>query len=82
MHTDQPVAPSEPIDITHDADISEAERHLPPLSIWPVTLAAGITLSGMGLVTNTAVLIVGLVIMAVAIVSWIQELRHEHAETH
>lgn len=51
--------------------------HLPPESIWPITLAFGITVSFLGLMTTTLVSFIGLLIMFVAIVSWVQELRHE-----
>jgi hypothetical protein len=51
--------------------------HLPPLTIWPITAAAGITLGGAGLVTSPFIGLIGLLILIWAIVSWIQELRHE-----
>lgn len=61
---------------THDAE--EAEHiHLPPPSIWPVTMALGIALAAAGLVFTTLVSILGMLMMAWALFSWIQELRHE-----
>jgi hypothetical protein len=56
---------------------AEGEIHLAPSSVWPITLAAGITLAGMGLVTVVPVSIFGVIVMLWAIASWVQELRHE-----
>lgn len=52
--------------------------HLPPPTIWPVTVAAGAALGGFGLVTIYTVSIVGLLVMFWGIYMWVQELRHEH----
>lgn len=60
----------------HEAE--EEHVHLPALSIWPITMALGITLLGMGLVTIIWMTYLGLVIMFIALIYWIQELRHEH----
>ena len=51
--------------------------HLPPPSIWPISLAGGIALAGFGLVTDLPISILGVIVMFFAIVFWIQELRHE-----
>jgi hypothetical protein len=51
--------------------------HLPPPTIYPVTVAAGVALAGFGLVTIMAISIVGLLVMFYGIFGWIQELRHE-----
>lgn len=63
-------------------ETEELHVHLPPLSIWPISTAAGITLAGTGLVTSTPITIAGVVVMLVSIASWIQELRHERHESH
>lgn len=55
----------------------EEHVHLPPSSIWPISLALGISLAGLGVVTSMPVSIVGLILMFVSIISWVQELRHE-----
>ena len=68
-----PTAPPE-----EEYEVEEMHVHLPELSIWPITLALGITITGAGIVTTSAVLVTGLIIMIVAIIYWIQELRHEH----
>jgi hypothetical protein len=64
----------------HDEEPSDPGEniHLPPPTIWPVTVAAGVALAGFGLVTTEVVSIVGLLVMVWGINGWIQELRHEH----
>ncbi len=64
-------------EVEEDHAVDLEHVHLPPVSIWPITLAGGITLGGMGLVTNWPVSVVGGVLSFIAIVAWIQELRHE-----
>ncbi len=51
--------------------------HLPAPSAWPFVLGGGITLLAFGILTNGIFSLVGLVLMAVSIGGWIQELRHE-----
>jgi Cytochrome c oxidase subunit IV len=58
-------------------DGGEDHVHLPPPTIWPMTMAGGVALAGMGLLTIWPLALLGGLIMAVALVSWIQELRHE-----
>ena len=60
----------------HEA--AEEHVHLPPQSVWPITLAAGISLAGMGMVTTLPITALGAVLGVIAIINWIQELRHEH----
>jgi hypothetical protein len=71
----RPIPPVEPPYEEHETE--EMHVHLPPLTIWPITAAAGITLGGAGLVTSPFIGLIGLLILIWAIVSWIQELRHE-----
>jgi hypothetical protein len=52
------------------------EIHLPPTSLWPITLAFAITLSASGLVLNWLVSVPGLVLFVIALRGWIQELLH------
>lgn len=66
----------EPIDagVDHGSEI-----HLPPASLWPITLAFGITVAMSGLVFNLWVSLAGGLIFVWAIRGWIQELMHsEH----
>src|SRR5436305_510411 len=55
-----------------EAETAEHEVHLPPLSVWPIATAGGITIAGAGLVTSPLVGFVGLLIMIISIASWIQ----------
>ena len=51
-------------------------HHLPSPSVWPMTLAGGVTLVGFGVLTSAAALsVLGVLLMIWAIFSWIQELR-------
>lgn len=51
--------------------------HLPPPTIWPVTLAGGVALGFLGIMTSGPVSFLGLLIATYGLVKWIQELRHE-----
>lgn len=75
-------APPAATPYSEEHETEELHVHLPPLSIWPISTAAGITLAGAGLVTNPAVVVGGVVIMLLSVASWIQELRHERHESH
>lgn len=55
----------------------EGHIHLPPASVWPITLAGGMTLGGLGLVTTLPISILGLLLGVLALYLWVQELRHE-----
>lgn len=53
--------------------------HLPPTSIWPITLAFGITIAASGLVTNWIFGLPGFFFFVWALYGWAQELLHgEH----
>ena len=56
--------------------MNEHEEHLPSPSVWPFTVAGGVALLGFGLLTTFALSALGLVLMAVGLYGWIQELRH------
>jgi cytochrome c oxidase subunit 1 len=51
--------------------------HLPPPTIWPITMAGGISLGFLGLVTNEFMSVLGVLLAAYGLVNWVQELRHE-----
>ncbi len=53
-------------------------EHLPSPSVWPVTIALGFTLLAFGILTAVGLSILGAVLMAWGLYSWIQELRHGH----
>jgi hypothetical protein len=65
-----------------EMEVEEHPVHLPPLSIWPVTLALGITITGAGVITTLPITIAGIIISIIAIIYWVQELRHEHQSSH
>jgi hypothetical protein len=69
--------PPEPEDQDEAATDPTEHIHLPPPTIYPVTVAAGVALAGFGLVTVMAMTFVGLLVMFWGIYSWVQELRHE-----
>jgi Cytochrome c oxidase subunit IV len=76
------IAPPPTAPPTEEYEVAEQPVHLPPLSIWPITLALGITITGAGVITTMPVSIVGIIISLIAIIYWIQELRHEHQHSH
>jgi hypothetical protein len=84
MYTDDSGAtaahPTDP-DVPPDHEVAE-HPHLPPLSVWPIALAAGITVAAAGLVTDWEIGAIGLIVMFISIVQWVQELRHERVESH
>lgn len=47
----------------------------PPISLWPILLAMGLTALVAGVVTSLIVSLVGLVLMLVALGRWVQESR-------
>ena len=47
----------------------------PPISVWPLLLAIGITLLVAGVVTSLIVSLVGLLVLLAALVGWVQESR-------
>ena len=51
-------------------------EHMPSPSVWPVTVAGGVTLLLFGILTAFALSILGAVLMAWGLFGWIQELRH------
>lgn len=56
----------------------EAHIHLSPTSIWPITMAFGIAVIGLGVVSVIQLTPIGIGILILALYFWIQELRHEY----
>lgn len=54
--------------------------HLPSPTVWPVTLALGITLLAFGFVTSLIFTAAGVVIMAFGFAGWVQDLRRDARE--
>ena len=54
-----------------------SEHHIPSPSVWPITVAGGVTLIGLGVLTQGLPLsLLGLALMAWGLYGWVQELRH------
>ena len=51
--------------------------HGPAPSIWPVTLATGVGLAAVGVLTSPIVVAAGLLIAAYALVGWIRQAVEE-----
>jgi hypothetical protein len=51
--------------------------HLPSPSTWPFVVGGGITLLCFGLLTTLAFSLMGIVLLAMGLAGWIDELRHE-----
>ena len=51
--------------------------HAPTPSIWPVTLAVGVGLSAIGLITIWPVLLAGAIVMTFALAGWIAQALEE-----
>ena len=58
------------------------EIHLPPPSYWPIVLAFGMTLLGVGMVSTIIVSIVGVIVMVVSVAGWTMENRRLNQEAH
>ena len=52
---------------------------LPEPTVWPVTLALGITFLVWGLVTSLIITGAGGLLFAAALAGWIRDIRHERA---
>jgi cytochrome c oxidase subunit 1 len=53
----------------------ESKIHLPAPSFWPITLAFGLALLAVGVVSNIIISIVGVIVLLVAIAGWTLENR-------
>jgi len=58
------------------------EIHLPSPSYWPILLAFGMTLIGIGVVSTIIVSIVGVIVLLVSIAGWTLENRAAGQEEH
>jgi Flp pilus assembly protein TadB len=57
-------------------------EHIPRPTYWPAALALGITLLLWGLVSTPLLVLAGLVVFALALRGWIQQMRAEHEHPH
>jgi hypothetical protein len=51
--------------------------HLPEPSVWPFVLGGGVALAAFGVPINLLFSVVGAVLVAIALVGWIGDLRRE-----
>jgi hypothetical protein len=67
---------------SHDPDLPPPAEviHMPEPSYLPVTLAFGILLIALGLLTNNVILVLGLILAVVTLFRWIAQTRREMAE--
>ena len=77
MHSSEGPGDTEIVDVPAADQPAEEHVHLPPLSIWPMTTAAGVALGGLGMVTDWPFWVLGILVMGFGVMSWVQELRHE-----
>jgi Cytochrome c oxidase subunit IV len=57
-------------------DAAGGAVHLPPTSLWPITLAFGITIMASSLVLNLFMVIPGILLFVLALHGWAEELLH------
>ena len=55
--------------------INHSSESNQPISIWPLLLAIGLTLMVSGVVTSLIVSLVGVILLLVSLVGWVQESR-------
>ncbi len=61
---------------------SQPNIHLPAPSYWPITLAFGLALIAIGVVSTIYISLVGVIVLLVAIAGWTMENRKANAEDH
>ncbi len=52
-------------------------EHLPKPSYWPFFMALGLMFAGWGLLSNWLFSVIGLLVVAVSLFGWINNMRHE-----
>ena len=57
-----------------------SEIHVPRPSVWPFTLAVGVSLMAAGALASIAISGIGLGMVFIAIAGWTQEIRTKEAE--
>lgn len=65
-------------EIVVDPEIVKAKpAELPEPTYWPFFLALGLAFAGWGLLSNWLVSVGGLIVFVIALIGWINILRHE-----
>ena len=59
--------------------MSEQHARLPEPSIWPVTVAVGVGMAAIGLITIWVVLLAGAIVTTVGLAGWIAQSLEESA---
>lgn len=52
-------------------------QHLPSPSIWPVTLALGVSLAAVGVITSWVLIVAGAAVTVLAIGAWVADALRE-----
>jgi hypothetical protein len=55
----------------------ESPPHVPKPSIWPILVAAGITMMVVGVLSHWLVSVVGIILLVVSLGGWTQENREQ-----
>jgi hypothetical protein len=86
------VASDPPVDDPHDArvvvrprgkeDWIELHEELPRPTYWPIVMAVAITLIAFGIVNALLIIIIGFVLLVVALIGWIGDVRDEARLRH
>ncbi len=63
-------------------DWIELHEELPRPTYWPITMAVAITLIAFGIVNALLIIIVGVVLLVVALIGWIGDVRDEARLRH
>lgn len=68
--------------LTHDPDVAPAAEvvHMPEPSYLPVVLAFGMLLALGGILMNTVISAIGVIIVLVALFRWVDQTRRDMAE--
>ena len=63
-------------------DWIELNEELPRPTYWPITMAVAITLIAFGIVNALLIIIIGIVLLVVALIGWIGDVRDEARLRH
>lgn len=63
-------------------DWIELHEELPRPTYWPITMAVAITLIAFGIVNALLIIIIGIVLLVVALIGWIGDVRDEARLRH
>jgi len=66
----------EEIKISNDYPLQKSDPEIiPPPTIWPVSLAFGVTFIFWGFISSLGLTFVGIVVFAIALAGWISDLK-------